>query len=76
MPKIKCVSYATQTCYRLLRLQMYRELCARRLQGNMDGANTLESMAYLQTATPGALTTQQHVPRIELSAVLVFSMPK
>ena len=47
LPKIKPVLLATQTRRATTHLQTYRERCARQLQGNVDGANTLESMTYL-----------------------------
>ena len=78
MPKMKRVSLAMQTRRVTTRSQTYREHCARRGQDNMDGANTSEPTACLQSASSATPTTQQHVPTLELtgSAVSVFSTPE
>ena len=78
MLKMKRVSLATQTRRVTTRSQTYRERCARRGQDNMDGANTSESAAYLQSASLATLITQQHVPTLELtgSAASVLSTPE
>ena len=72
MPKMKRVLLATLT----RRCTTFTECCVRQLQGNMDGAITLESRvicSQLPQALPPHL--QQDVSRLELSAVFIFSTP-
>ena len=70
------LSLTTQTRRVTTRSQTYRECRARRFQDNMDGANSSEPTASLQSTSLGAPTTRQHVPRLELSALSVFSTPE